>query len=247
MPIASDTIAPHEERDAERALGRERRAGQQNQPKGNGQRGAAPSRSERGSPLAARPETQSPNATLPTRPDASPPGQARQQPNDQQLGKGGMRNTLQQWRQMRQRIAQAEALRQNAKTAEQEKNRSKKLREASQKITGQALKQAWLNLIPSWGATILWIDLHYVMSELGGPLTQYFCPMGHEWEFLKFPMAKNLGRICEIVLMVIANVVVVVVIALLILTAIIGFCISPAGIAVCGAIAVDLGIQGTAF
>lgn len=167
-----------------------------------------------------------------------------------ETGKESAQNMLGQWRTLQAKLRKAEALReQTRKTqgAEAAQARGKKLKESAQKITGQALKQAWLNLISSWGLTILWIDFHFVMWKAGGPLSDYFTPFGHEWEFLKVRIAQNLWGLVEIVLMFIANAVAVIVLTLIVLIAVIGFCISPVGIPVCGAAMVTIGIQSGAF
>jgi len=46
-------------------------------------------------------------------------------------------------------------------------------------VTSNALKQSWLNLITSFGATILWINAHvFLRYSFGGGL---FCRLGEEW------------------------------------------------------------------
>lgn len=54
-------------------------------------------------------------------------------------------------------------------------------RQASRQGTGQILKLAWLNLIPSFGLTLIYINFHFIMAYLGGPFAEYFCKFGEEW------------------------------------------------------------------
>lgn len=50
---------------------------------------------------------------------------------------------------------------------------------ASSKATAELLKQSWLNLLTSFGGTLLWIDLHFIMNRATGD--EFFCKPGHEW------------------------------------------------------------------
>ena len=43
----------------------------------------------------------------------------------------------------------------------------------------QLLKSSWLNLIPSFGLTLFWIDIHYLASYVFGK--NLFCDLGEEW------------------------------------------------------------------
>lgn len=45
--------------------------------------------------------------------------------------------------------------------------------------TSSLLKQAWLNLIPSFGLTLLWINLHAFLNKVLGK--KFFCKLGEEW------------------------------------------------------------------
>jgi len=47
------------------------------------------------------------------------------------------------------------------------------------KATGNLLKQSWLNLIISFGLTLLYIDLHYFLNAVLGD--KAFTKPGHEW------------------------------------------------------------------
>jgi hypothetical protein len=44
--------------------------------------------------------------------------------------------------------------------------------------TGMALKVAWLNLIPSYGLTLLYINAHVFLRQV---FPSIFCPLGEEW------------------------------------------------------------------
>ena len=41
------------------------------------------------------------------------------------------------------------------------------------------LKSAWLNLITSWGLTLIWIDIHVFGNQVFG--NKLFCDLGEEW------------------------------------------------------------------
>lgn len=41
------------------------------------------------------------------------------------------------------------------------------------------LKSAWINLIPSWGLTLFWIDIHVFLNMVFGK--NLFCDLGEEW------------------------------------------------------------------
>jgi len=45
--------------------------------------------------------------------------------------------------------------------------------------TGQLLKQCWLNLIPSYGLTLIYINIHFFLRYLVG--IKLFCAFGQEW------------------------------------------------------------------
>jgi hypothetical protein len=42
------------------------------------------------------------------------------------------------------------------------------------------LQQAWLNLITSWGLTLIWINIHVFLSYIFGE--KLFCKLGEEWK-----------------------------------------------------------------
>lgn len=45
--------------------------------------------------------------------------------------------------------------------------------------TSSLLRQAWLNLIPSYGLTLFWINLHAFLNKVLGK--KFFCKLGEEW------------------------------------------------------------------
>ncbi|MDD4333296.1 MAG: hypothetical protein PHT51_04250 [Patescibacteria group bacterium] len=45
--------------------------------------------------------------------------------------------------------------------------------------TSRALKWAWYALIPSWGVSILYINIHVILSSYFGE--KFFCKLGDEW------------------------------------------------------------------
>lgn len=48
-----------------------------------------------------------------------------------------------------------------------------------QQATSKLLQQAWLNLIDSWGATLIWINVHWFLNITMGD--KLFCDLGKEW------------------------------------------------------------------
>lgn len=46
-------------------------------------------------------------------------------------------------------------------------------------MTDGLLKGAWTNLLPSWGLTLLWIDIHVFLNKVLGPSA--FRDLGEEW------------------------------------------------------------------
>jgi len=47
------------------------------------------------------------------------------------------------------------------------------------KGTSQLLRQAWLNLISSWGLTLIWINIHVFLGTIFGH--NFFSKLGAEW------------------------------------------------------------------
>jgi hypothetical protein len=52
------------------------------------------------------------------------------------------------------------------------------------KGTSKLLQEAWINLIPSWGLTLIWINIHVFLSLVIGK--DVFCKLGDEWLDGKF-------------------------------------------------------------
>jgi len=48
------------------------------------------------------------------------------------------------------------------------------------KALSNLLRQAWFNLISSWGVTLIWINIHLFLSYIFGE--KLFCKLGKEWE-----------------------------------------------------------------
>ena len=46
-------------------------------------------------------------------------------------------------------------------------------------VTSNLLKSAWQNIIPTWGLSVLWIDIHIFLSQVLGK--DLFCSLGSEW------------------------------------------------------------------
>jgi hypothetical protein len=81
----------------------------------------------------------------------------------------------------------ASAVRQAAKIKRQAQNLKEKtkgkLEQAAaapiNRATSKLLQQAWINLIDSFGLTLIWINIHvFLRFSLGEKL---FCKLGHEW------------------------------------------------------------------
>lgn len=48
------------------------------------------------------------------------------------------------------------------------------------KATSGWLRQAWLNLIDTFGLTLIWINVHVLLSFILGD--KFFCKLGDEWD-----------------------------------------------------------------
>jgi hypothetical protein len=48
-----------------------------------------------------------------------------------------------------------------------------------QQGTSELLQQAWLNLVDSFGATLIWINIHWFLNRVIGD--KFFCDLGKEW------------------------------------------------------------------
>ncbi len=58
------------------------------------------------------------------------------------------------------------------------------------KGTSQLLRAAWINLIPSWGLTLIWVNIHIFLGMVFG--NKYFCKLGVEWsDQVSGAMAKS--------------------------------------------------------
>lgn len=47
------------------------------------------------------------------------------------------------------------------------------------KVTSELLRSSWTNLVPSWGLTLIWINIHIFLGMVLG--NKYFCKLGVEW------------------------------------------------------------------
>lgn len=52
------------------------------------------------------------------------------------------------------------------------------------------LKSSWLNVLPSFGLTLLWIDVHVILGKVFG--NKVFCELGDEWTLDKEAMGGAL-------------------------------------------------------
>jgi len=92
-----------------------------------------------------------------------------------------VKNVYQEVKQMRQLQLAKNRIKLAAKAAGSAKQSTKK--EGSETTLNQAtsgfLKQAWFNLIPSYGLTLGWINLHVFLNKVFGD--KFFCKLGAEW------------------------------------------------------------------
>jgi len=63
--------------------------------------------------------------------------------------------------------------------------------------TSRLLRGAWVNLVSSFGLTLIWINIHVFLSTVFGE--KFFCKLGMEWindsaKRANFEQAKKLGR-----------------------------------------------------
>jgi len=80
-------------------------------------------------------------------------------------------------RSLRQRIAAARQA-MDLKTKAKEKIEEKVVAPIN-KATGRALQWAWKSLIPSWGLSSIWINIHVFLKSVFGE--KLFCKLGEEW------------------------------------------------------------------
>jgi len=50
---------------------------------------------------------------------------------------------------------------------------------AMRKGTSSLLRSAWSYLVPSWGLTVIWINIHVLLGKVLG--NKLFCKLGEEW------------------------------------------------------------------
>ncbi|MBN2853935.1 hypothetical protein JXK06_00130 [Patescibacteria group bacterium] len=55
------------------------------------------------------------------------------------------------------------------------------------------LKSSWLNVFPSFGLSILWIDVHVILGKIFG--NKVFCELGDEWTLGKETMGGSLSGV----------------------------------------------------
>ena len=101
---------------------------------------------------------------------------------------------------------QAEARQEQAASqAQTQKQEQKKLADVKPNQVNSAscscLKQAWLNLIPSWGLTLIWINIHVFLGTVFSD--KVFCKLGMEWvpdqiKKAQFEEAKKLGKVAGV-------------------------------------------------
>jgi hypothetical protein len=74
----------------------------------------------------------------------------------------------------------SKSIRQKYKGAKQKVKEVKDAAEqAGQQFTGEALRQSWLNLISSWGLTLIYINIHFIGKYFAS--SRYFSHFGQEW------------------------------------------------------------------
>lgn len=87
------------------------------------------------------------------------------------------------------------------------------------------LQQSWINLIDSFGVTLIYIDFHLFMSLGLFPfLSDYFCKMGEEWlppgmdfKSTGVPVLPEIFGMAEIFLVVVLNLLVLILVSILII------------------------------
>jgi len=55
------------------------------------------------------------------------------------------------------------------------------------------LKSSWFNVLPSFGLSILWIDVHVILGKVFG--NKVFCELGDEWTLGKEAMGGSLSGV----------------------------------------------------
>ncbi len=109
----------------------------------------------------------------------------------------------------------------NAKTRKKKKNIKKKtagkakekVLSPAKKATGRALRWSWLSFLPSWGLTLIYIDIHVFMHFV---LSDVFCGLGEEWRIgMVDKNAEGIAKIAEIIIWALINLLVLAAIALI--------------------------------
>jgi len=59
-------------------------------------------------------------------------------------------------------------------------------------ILAGLLRKAWINLLPSWGLTIIWINIHAFLAKVFGH--KIFCKLGEEWALRAKVLADKPGK-----------------------------------------------------
>lgn len=77
--------------------------------------------------------------------------------------------------------ATIQAAKTEQKTKEEKKTSilAKAVTAPASKATGNFLQQCWLNIIDSWGLTLIWINIHVFLGIVLGH--KLFCKLGEEW------------------------------------------------------------------
>jgi hypothetical protein len=87
---------------------------------------------------------------------------------DSQAGELSLRETVQAERRSQLQKAKAKA-----------KKAMSQATAPARRATSNLLKQAWQNIIPSYGLTIIWINIHVFLGMIFG--NNFFCKLGAEW------------------------------------------------------------------
>ena len=72
--------------------------------------------------------------------------------------------------------------------------------DAARNVTGEILRQSWINVITTSGLSFIYINFHYIMAYIGGPFSKYFPKAGREWlakEIHKMPAPGQVKKDIE--------------------------------------------------
>lgn len=97
------------------------------------------------------------------------------------------------------RVAKLKARVNQKKIAQRRENEAGLTSGLEKKATGGALRAAWLSLIPSWGLTLLYINVHVFLSWI---FPKQFCSLGQEWGSLLKGKKGAAARVGEGLLLV---------------------------------------------